>query len=418
MCLVIILICLSYNIYLTAENSFNKSSTLLKKAKSVKIEKVDMGQVKLFNNAENSFEDMYNFKVDLKFLRKKKSNNNNNSKQYSKHEIEIWGKASIGDYLWNHILDGNSTTYANGLIKHGEIKIQNLLFRFRSGPGIVQTTVPTSVKNLILVLNGKDDVKIKFSKNWLDYLIHFKNLKNVGVVLLGDEKCDNNWILQYLKTRGGLVDFVFLIYDCKLIDNREFYQWPLGVATYRGFPLLKLNHVNVDVARQHLCSFMGTVYKNSTRVALTQILKKSNKCFVASRDNWVPGETYESMSRYLKKLSDSDLTLNPVGQNTECYRIYEALSLGTLPIVENVVTPGDCDSGKNSPLRLLKEYNAPLIFIDDWNDLNSVLESESKLSLEIKIKRRKKILKWYDDFKRKMKNRFVKVIKEIFFNED
>lgn len=401
-----------YNFYSSFDYSLKKSPVLIKKSGDSEVKKSYVG-VNLFKNVENSFEDMYNFKVDLKLLTRKKPK----KIQYPKHEIEIWGKASIGEYLWSHILDGNSTTYANGLIRHGEIAIQNLHFRFRSGPGIMQNTVPTSVKNLVLVLNGKDEVKIKFSKNWLDYLAHFKNLKNVALVLLGDEKCDNNWILQYLKTRGGVIDIVFLIYDSNLIDNREFYQWPLGVATYRGFPSLKAKHVNVEVARQHLCSFLGTVYKNSSREMLYNILKKSNKCFLAPRDTWVPVETYESMSRYIKKLTDSDLTLNPVGQNTECYRIYEALSLGTVPIVENVVTLGHCDNSNKAPLRLLKESNAPVIFIKNWNDLNAILETESKLSLEKKIERRKKVIKWYEDFKVKMKNRFVEVIKRNFFKE-
>lgn len=58
----------------------------------------------------------------------------------------------------------------------------------------------------------------------------FENLRTMAVVLLGDEKCNNNWILQYMKTNGGTIDFVFLTYDSNLIDDENFYQWPLGVS--------------------------------------------------------------------------------------------------------------------------------------------------------------------------------------------
>ncbi|KAK6635929.1 hypothetical protein RUM44_001183 [Polyplax serrata] len=415
-CLVISLTYMIHNAFSSMRDSLEDAQIMATRSEKVTVLKAYMGAAEnLFKNVDNSFEDMYNFKVDFRHLKKNKSK----KFIYPKHEVEIWGKASIGEYLWSHILDGNSTTYANGLIKHGETKIKNLHFRYRSGPGIVQNTVPTSVKNLVLVLNGKDDVKIKFSKTWLEYLVHFKNLKNVAVVLLGDEKCDNNWILQHLKTRGGVVDIVFVTYDSKLVDNKEIYQWPLGVATYRGFPVLGAHHVNLDVARQHLCSFMGTVYRNTSREVLNNILKRSSKCFVASRETWVPVETFESMSRYIKQMTDSDITLNPVGQNTECYRIYEALSLGTVPVVEDVATSKDCDvENSQTPLRLLKEYNAPLIYVKNWTDLNRILDTEEKLSLEKKIERRKKVFNWYEEFKVKMKNRFVQVIKKNFFKEE
>ena len=31
--------------------------------------------------------------------------------------------------------------------------------------------------------------------------------------------------------KGGLVQFVFIVYDSPDVDDHFFYQWPLGVAT-------------------------------------------------------------------------------------------------------------------------------------------------------------------------------------------
>jgi len=41
-------------------------------------------------------------------------------------------------------------------------------------------------------------------------------------------------------------------------------------------------------------------------------------------------------------LKSSDLTLCPVGLNSESYRIYEALSVGSLPVVEDRVVTDSC----------------------------------------------------------------------------
>jgi hypothetical protein len=148
----------------------------------------------------------------------------------SQYTVEIWGKAAIGLYLWKHVLSGTLQNVHNGFIQQGYLTINDINFIYRSGPGIIQTTVPSDVQYLILVLNGRSEEKIMSAKLWLDYLPLYPNLKKLAVVLLGNERCDNNWILPYVRSRGGKIDLVFLVYDSPLIDNVEFYQWPLGVA--------------------------------------------------------------------------------------------------------------------------------------------------------------------------------------------
>lgn len=148
----------------------------------------------------------------------------------SQYTVEIWGKAALGLYLWKHVLSGKLQNVQNGFIQQGYLTVNDVTFIYRSGPGIIQTTVPSDVQYLILVLNGRSEEKIMAAKLWLDYLPFYPNLKKMAVVLLGNERCDNNWILPYVHSRGGRIDLVFLVYDSPLIDNVEFYQWPLGVA--------------------------------------------------------------------------------------------------------------------------------------------------------------------------------------------
>ena len=132
----------------------------------------------------------------------------------------------------------------------------------------------------------------------------------------------------------------------------------------------------------------------------------------------MPQETPQTLDDYVRTLVHSDLTLNPVGMNTECYRIYEAMSLGSVPVVEDVMTPGQCGRSRQSPLRLLKQYNAPIIYVKDWKDLNVILENEKQLSPAQIIRRRTDLLRWYENFKSKMRDRFVRIIQQQFFNNN
>lgn len=120
---------------------------------------------------------------------------------------------------------------------------------------------------------------------------------------------------------------------------------------------------------------------------------------------------------YIESLNLSDLTLSPVGINSECYRIYESISLGSVPVVENQMTPGLCGDDIEgilapSPLRLLKTLNAPLIYINDWSELPNVIAKELNMPLQEKINRRIRLVQWYENFKMYFKEQLLSVIKD------
>lgn len=88
-----------------------------------------------------------------------------------------------------------------------------------------------NVEYLVLVLNGREESKIAFARTWLDYLSYLPILRAAAVVMLGNENCNNDWLLPYMEFKGGRIKVAFLTYDSPLIDDVYFYQWPLGVAT-------------------------------------------------------------------------------------------------------------------------------------------------------------------------------------------
>ncbi|XP_073984527.1 ribitol-5-phosphate xylosyltransferase 1-like [Rhodnius prolixus] len=324
--------------------------------------------------------------------------------------VQIWSKAAIGQYLWSHILNGSLEVVNNGFYQNGNVSISGMTFDYFSGPGYIQTTLPQNVRYLILVLNGRTSEHSLKALEWLEYLYRLQALRKLAVILLGNEGCEDDWIVKHLKSKGGIIDVLFIVYDSPLVDDEEVFQWPLGVATYRGFPNVDTSYLKV--ARKYTCNFIGTVYKNSSREKLVEALNKSHlskKCYVESRERWLPNETEESLNKYINILSRSFLTLSPAGKNPECYRLYEAISLGSVPVVVMEPPQGRC---VNPPLRLLFRYNAPIIKLSSWDEAIRLL---AKTNLDLPITS-VELLAWYASFKKQIATALINKIEHKFFN--
>ena len=154
-------------------------------------------------------------------------------------------------------------------------------------------------------------------------------------------------------------------------------------------------------------------------------------CLVFCR--WLPLETINTQTEYLSILSSSHTTLHPVGQNPECYRLYEAMSYGSIPIIEDPSIDhmlsnennsmsrkvshdkrsSKCDS--LSSFRLLKLYSPPVFWIKDWRlDLPPLIELLKAQSPSEHYVHRERIRRWYASFKSKMAQQFFAVVKQKF----
>ncbi|XP_070559148.1 ribitol-5-phosphate xylosyltransferase 1-like [Ptychodera flava] len=340
------------------------------------------------------------------------------------HHVEVWGKAAIALYFWQHVFDGTLESKMDGIWHYGFKKERNIKFKFRTGPGVIPSKAPSDTQFLVLILNGRVQEKIDFALLWLERLAELPYLQKVAVIMLGNEQCDNDWFIPYMRKEGGVVDHLFIVYDSPLTNNVNFHQWPLGVAAYRGFNKVAMPSKQLYQRRHYMCNFLGTVYANSSRETLVSVIEKyelQDRCFVKARAEWEPNESDQTRVQYELALSESDLTLCPVGINTECYRIYEACVYGSVPVIEDVMTPGRCGNSSschNSPLCLLKSKGAPFIFIKNWNELTEILKREAQLTQREKIDRRIALVEWYKNFRNTMKNDFLDTLQKSFFSED
>lgn len=141
--------------------------------------------------------------------------------------------------LWDSV--NYTTSFNNPLIKQSyQIDLFFLpfflsIFSFYTGPAVVQGHVPLDMNSLVLVLNGREPQKVSYSTRWLEHvqaLVQSHTVSHVAVVLLGNEHCNNDFIAPYLKRNGGFVDLLFVVYDSPWVNDKDVFQWPLGVATY------------------------------------------------------------------------------------------------------------------------------------------------------------------------------------------
>ena len=302
---------------------------------------------------------------------------------------------------------------------------------FRSSPTLTvhslrrHLTSSSGTRYILLILNGRD--KIDTSKSWLDELSILKTSGvkfEAGAVVLGHEECLNQWIKPYLRSNHGPLSFLFIVYDWKSVDDVQIFQWPLG--TNPNFPPLGTNpnfppldtQVEESVPRKYVCNFIRT--ESSTRMELVRMelvrieqlvrmierinLEYGNICYL--RTEWEPNESIQS---YI--LSSSDLTLS-LGMNQECHRVYESISLGSIPVIEeNSRLRSNC-----RPYRLLKQFNSPVMFVKNLTlELPAIIQQEMKMTPHEKVERRKKTILWYQNFNRKIREKLISVIKQTFY---
>jgi hypothetical protein len=248
---------------------------------------------------------------------------------------------------------------------------------------------PETTMRAVLLLNGHNAEKMKAMAPILRALDKYKILQSVGLVILASESCNNQFLMDFIHRKHKFkIKFVFLVYGGPqgVLADPPIFHWPLGPAYYRGFPSVKYVPslaTPTSKKRAYLCNFIGTVYtRSSARQTVVDVLEDPANsrlnCSLEYRREWKGSETKKSRDTYIDTLKKSDYTLCPPGYNVEAYRIYEAMTFGSVPILQYGVkrVTGDLQ-GDNykcaDSFRLLKEHNAPVIWLDDWSELTDVL---------------------------------------------
>ena len=111
---------------------------------------------------------------------------------------------------------------------------------------------------------------------------------------------------------------------------------------------------------------------------------------------------------YMRVVLDSVFTLSPAGHNPECFRMFEAIEAGSIPILTRDDLHGSYHPTLTRKYRVLPHpcanallhwYGAPIVVLDSWDDLYPTVERllEDPAGLD---DLQHKLRHWYDEYMR------------------
>ena len=125
---------------------------------------------------------------------------------------------------------------------------------------------------------------------------------------------------------------------------------------------------------------------------------------ISKRYTWKPNDTKSEQldtDQYVQVLYDSTFTLTPAGHNPECYRIYEAIEAGSIPILVHDDLYITDEKQHVCVGALVHLYDAPRGVLESWNELSSTVEGLLKDTVELNAMQDRLTL-WYETYMKKV----------------
>jgi len=197
-------------------------------------------------------------------------------------------------------------------------------------------------------------------------------------------------------------------------ENADFV-FPAG-PMYSDFDSFKSEGMDLPIVpmseRPLAFSFAGSVnFRKPTRYNMDRTFNKTLSTLrnIANAHNlgvlyeMVDGNSYGENYNYeditgfdyVELLRYSRLSLSPVGDQWLGGRIFQALELGAIPVVENL----DEYKGCTDPTYWLKEQGAPILLVDSWEDLGEVLQWALDNPDEL-ASMQEEMMEWWDQYRR------------------
>jgi len=234
------------------------------------------------------------------------------------------------------------------------------------------------------------------------------------------KKCSlNDMIRQYPECKTMLTN------DENCADNRYdargYYSSKMTGMTYlplgprydswEALNVLRQNGSIIAASSQRKYAFNAIFAENThvVRTSLADILQRegtSLSSFVKISSAWRPNPNDDlndlvETSTYMQVLLESTFTLAPSGHNPECFRLYEAVEAGSIPVIslDKHYRDHEC---KDS---LFHWLDSPIVIVESWNEVIPTLQKllEEPEALDV---RQENLLAWYDQYMRSAVTKF------------
>jgi len=163
-------------------------------------------------------------------------------------------------------------------------------------------------------------------------------------------------------------------------------------------------------------SFAGGITSENRKAMATEVPKlSSSKGFIHLveqghrhfQKNKTAREWYIDAEAYRSLLLNSVFTLSPIGNNVECFRIWEACEAGSIPVISTGAwrwKHHPCGVGEVS-IKPLLDSGAPFLFVKSWEEAAAVIDRVANNPVWAD-QWQENIVRWYNTFLSDFANRF------------
>jgi hypothetical protein len=191
------------------------------------------------------------------------------------------------------------------------------------------------------------------------FKIAHPKIKHPYILVTGYGDCPNpSAVLHYLKDDKILAWFGTNC-DIESHVSSKFIPIPIGLANnYNKFGntiiMATVQKNSKSIIKKYLLGLNFSINTNvQTRKKAYNPFKNKKYCKIFLTDNHIG---YTNFQAYLTDMASCKFIISPHGNGLDCYRTWEALLVGTIPIV------------KKSTLDPLY-VNLPVIIVNDWSDI-------------------------------------------------
>lgn len=148
----------------------------------------------------------------------------------------------------------------------------------------------------------------------------------------------------------------------KGFENSKLVAIPIGLPNIRTVSISEISQIALaaprwdDKVERFIWLYVNFEMEELDRIGRKKIFNQS-----LGITGVVAEEKRISQEQYYKKLSKSQFVLSPFGNGKDCYRTWEALYFGAVPIVQRTYFSEE----------LYRDL--PVLVLDDWNDLSDQL---------------------------------------------
>lgn len=176
-----------------------------------------------------------------------------------------------------------------------------------------------------------------------------------------------------------------------------------GSGSIRQYAFNAIFSKTTNSGREYLASILEDEYQreNRTLPIYTSIADQFNRIHSVVR-----AEGQLNPHSYTEVLLDSVFTLAPAGHNPECYRMYEAVEAGSIPVfVKDDLYITEQNMAHPCREALYHWYDAPILVLDSWDELYPSVESLMN-DLAALDEIQTKLTIWYDGNMRRVVREF------------